>query len=132
MFEVSVTYVSEECDKLLCESEPSYTVKGGCLVVDGGKGQKLIISLDKLMVLKVKHPLPDRVPAFTYAANINYDTKEENVELLFSYRTVDISVLEQDGYPPCVLVKEGDDVVRVINSDYLRSIKVNSYTEETN
>jgi|GEM_PF-5128637 len=129
MFEVAIQYWNDECEKLLCESEPTYEVKGGCLFVDGGKGRRLVISMEKMFKLKVKHPLPEKVPPFTYSTTLNYDGKEEGVELLFSYTSVNVSILEDDGYPPLVVVKHGDDVVRIVNSEYLRSVKVNTYTE---
>jgi len=130
MYEVFVSYTERGEDTFLCESKPSINVKGGLVFLDGGKGQKLAIAIDTLVYLKIKYPLPDRVPEMKYETNIHYHTETEDVELIFSPTTVNIQVDGyNDCYTPVVLVKESDSVIRIINSSFLRNIKVVQHQE---
>ena len=131
MYEVTVIYDDKNEDTIICESKPTFDVDGGFVFVECGKGQSLSLNIDNFTKLKVKYPLPTVMPAFKYSININYDTETEDVELLFSPSTVDVSIEgEDDGYTPVILVKEGENVCRVINSTYLKSIKVTTYSEK--
>ena len=133
MFEVNVTYCGKnETDTILCESRPTIeTVAGGHLFLDCGKGQSLTLNVDTFVKVAIKYPLPDRIPPLKYALDIHYDTETEDVEMLFASNTVDVSLDgEEDGYDPVLVVKDGDNIVRIINGNQLRSIKVSSYSEE--
>lgn len=125
MYEVFVSYTENGEDSFQCESKPSISVKGGIIFLDGGKGQKLVIAIDTLVYLKIKYPLPDKVPEIKYETNIHYHTETEDVEIIFSSTSVNITVDGyNDCYTPVVMVKEGDAVIRIINSSFLRDVKV--------
>jgi hypothetical protein len=130
MFEVEATYVDESVDTVLCESKPSLSTDKGFVFLDCGKGQKLAANIESLVCIKISYPLPDSVPLFKYQVDIHYDTQEESVELLFSSSNYYVATDGDDGFTPVVLVKEGDNVIRIINSEYLRSIKVNAHSEK--
>jgi len=130
MYEVSLVFADNNTDTMLCESKPSLNVVGGFVLLDCGKGQKLALSIDTLIYAKIKYPLPDNVPDFKYSVDIHYHTDKENVELLFSPSSIGLDVVgEEDGYVPVITVKEGDNLIRLINGEYLRSVKVNTYSE---
>jgi len=130
MYEVSVLYADGSTDDLLCESRPSVDVSGGYVFLDCGRGQSLTLNIDTLFYVKVKYPLPDKVPDFKYAIDIHYHSEKDNVELLFSSSTINVDMDGDDeGYTPIVTVKEGDNLIRLINGEYLRSVKVNTYSE---
>lgn len=130
MYELTVFYTDGTSDALLCDSKPSVDVCGGYVFLECGKGQSLTLNLETLFYVKVKHPLPDKVPDFKYAIDIHYKSEKDNIELLFSSSTIYVDCDgEGDGYMPVIIVKEGDNMVRLINGEYLRSIKVNSYSE---
>jgi len=132
MYEVSVAYNDKtDVEVLLCHSKPSFNVKGGFVFLSGGQGQGLAINIDSLLKIKISPPLPDKVPPLKYSIDIHYDTETEDTELLFSPYEVSISIEgEEDDFVPVFLVKKGDNLVRIINSEVLRSVKVNTYTEE--
>jgi len=130
MFEVSVLYADGASDTMLCESKPTVSVDGGYAFIDCGKGQKFALNIATLFYAKIKYPLPDRVPDFKYAVDIHYHSEKDNVELLFSPSSISVDVVgEEEGYEYVVVVKEGDNITRVINSESLRSVKVNTYSE---
>jgi hypothetical protein len=130
MYEVSVFYADGVSEEILCESKPSVEVCGGYIFLDCGRGQSLTMSIDTLFYVKVKYPLPEKMPAFKYAIDIHYHTNKDNVELLFTPSTVYVDMDgEEDGYVPVITVKEGDNLIRLINGEYLRSVKVNTYSE---
>lgn len=132
MYEVFISYTENGEDTLICESKPSASVKGGILFLDCGKGQKFAINISTLLYVKIKYPLPERVPEIKYAVDIHYHTETEDVELLFSPSTINVSVDgHNDMFTPVVYVKESDNIIRVINSTYLRNIKVKSYSEKS-
>lgn len=132
MYEVSVTYLDKtDMEVLLCSSKPCFNVRGGFVFLSGGQGQGLAVSIGSLLKIKISPPLPDKVPPLKYSIDIHYDTETEDTELLFSPQEVSISIEgEEDEYIPVFLVKKGDNLVRIINSAVLRSVKVNTYTEE--
>jgi hypothetical protein len=52
--------------------------------------------------------------------------------MFFAANSVDVSIEgEDDGYEPVLVVKESDNIIRIINGSQLRSIKVSSYSEES-
>jgi hypothetical protein len=134
MYEVNVTYCGKnESDTILCESRPVLeSVAGGYLFLDCGKGQSLTLNVDNFVKIAIKYPLPDRIPPLKYAIDIHYDTETEDVEMFFAANSVDVSIEgEDDGYEPVLVVKESDNIIRIINGSQLRSIKVSSYSEES-
>jgi hypothetical protein len=134
MYEVNVTYCGkDESDTILCESRPVLeSVAGGYLFLDCGKGQSLTLNVDNFVKITIKYPLPDRIPPLKYAIDIHYDTETEDVEMFFAANSVDVSIEgEDDGYEPVLVVKESDNIIRIINGSQLRSIKVSSYSEES-
>jgi len=132
MYEVSLVFVDNNTDTMLCESKPSINVVGGFVLLDCGKGQKLALSIDTLIYAKIKYPLPENVPDFKYSVDIHYHTDKENVELLFSPSSIGLDVVgEDEGYTPVLVVKENDNPIRIINSEFLRSVKVNTYSEQS-
>lgn len=134
MYEVNVTYCGkDESDTILCESRPVLeSVAGGYLFLDCGKGQSLTLNVDNFVKIAIKYPLPDRIPPLKYAIDIHYDTETEDVEMFFAANSVDVSIEgEDDGYEPVLVVKESDNIIRIINGSQLRSIKVSSYSEES-
>lgn len=123
MYEVEVTYLNDtDTDTLLCSSKPSAELVGNYVILNCGNGQQFTVNVAKMFKITIKYPLPNSVPAFRYAVDIHYN---ENVELLFSPKTFDVDVKSN-----VVVVKDGDDVVRVINPEILRSVKVSNYTEK--
>ena len=132
MYEISVTYKNKtDQDVLLCSTKPSFDVTGGFILINGGGGQRLAVSVNSLFKMKITPPLPDRLPPLKYSVDIHYDTDTEDTEMLFSSSEVYITTDGiEGGFTPVILVKEADNIVRVINSSLLRSVKVNSYTEE--
>jgi hypothetical protein len=66
------------------------------------------------------------MPAFKYKIDVHYDvnTNADSTELLCSPYNISVDV--KNGV---VILKEGDNMVRVINGKVLRNIKVSSYTE---
>ena len=123
MYEVVVTYQNEKnADTLLCDSKPSAEFTGKFVILNCGKGQQFSFNVDTFFKAAIKYPLPDKIPSLKYAVDIHYN---EDVELLFSPNTVDVDVKGE-----IVLVKEGDNVIRIINGSLLRSVKVSAYTEE--
>lgn len=132
MYELSLVFADNNTDTMLCESKPSINVTGGFVLLDCGRGQKLALNIDTLIYVKIKYPLPEHVPDFKYALDIHYHTEKENVELLFSYSSISLDVVgEDDGYTPVLVVKENDNPTRIINSEFLRSVKVSSYSEQS-
>ena len=131
MYEVTVIYDDKMEDTIICESKPTFDVDGGFVFVNCGKGQSLSLNVDNLFKVKVKYPIPTVMPNFKHSIDINYNTDTEDVELLFTPSTVDVSIEgEDDGFTPVILVKECDNVFRVINSTFLKSIKVTNYSEK--
>ena len=130
-YEVTVIYYDKTEDTMICTSKPDVDVEGGFVFIDGGAGQSLGFGVETFLKVKVKYPLPTVMPDLKYSINLNYNTETEDVELLFSPTTVYVSMDgEDDRFDPIVVVKEGDNIVRLINSAYLKSIKVASYSEK--
>jgi len=127
MYEVTVYYSKDNVDKLLCESKPSVDIDSGYLMINCGKGQLFSLNIDTFLKVAIKYPLPDQIPTFKYVVDIHYHSDTEDVELLFSPNS--ISVDAKGTEQKMVFVKEGDNLVRVINGTKLRSVKVSSYSE---
>jgi hypothetical protein len=122
MYEVEVTYLNEEnVDTLLCSSKPSAEFAGDYVILNCGNGQQFTLNIAKMLKVAIKYPIPDNFPSFRYAVDIHYN---ENVDLLFSHNSFDVDVKSN-----VVVVKEGDNVVRIINPEQLRSVKVSAYSE---
>jgi hypothetical protein len=131
MYEVKVDYIGKEEDTLICDSKPGLDVESGFIFLNCGKGQSLTLNIDDVVKISIKYPLPDKVPAFKWAADIHYTTDNEDVELLFSSSEIHVDVEESGELSPSIItVKEGDNIIRVINSVCLRSVKVNTYSEK--
>lgn len=132
MYEVSVTYIGKtDQDVLLCASKPSFDIEGGFVFINGGQGQKIAVSIDSLYKMKISAPLPDRVPALKYCVDIHYATDTEDTEMMFSSNELYVTIEGTDsGFTPVILIKESDTIIRIINSKLLRSVKVNTYSEE--
>ena len=85
MYEISVTYKNKtDQDVLLCSTKPSFDVTGGFILINGGGGQRLAVSVNSLFKMKITPPLPDRLPPLKYSVDIHYDTDTEDTEMLFS------------------------------------------------
>jgi len=131
MYEVTVIYYDKTEDSMICTSKPDIDVEGGFVFIDGGAGQSLGFNIETFLKVKVKNPLPTVMPDMKYSINLNYNTETDDVELLFSPSIVYVSMEgEDDRYDPIIVVKEGDRIVRLLNSTYLKSIKVASYSEK--
>ena len=118
MYEVVVTYQNDKnADTLLCESKPSAEFTGKFVILNCGKGQQFTFNVDTILKAAIKYPLPDRIPSLKYAVDIHYNTSSDDVELLFSPSTVDVDVKGE-----IVLVKEGDNVIRIINGSFNKLI----------
>lgn len=133
MYTVEVTYYGKEddVDTMMCESRPSLNVRGGFVFLDCGKGQKFVSGIDELVRIKIKYPLPDSIPNLKYSIDIKYATETENVELLFSPCEVNITVDGEEDGAAVIIVKEGDNIIRIVNGNFLRSVRVNTYTEDS-
>jgi hypothetical protein len=130
MYEVIVTYDKVDTgsvDTLLCESKPSIDIDSGYLMLNCGKGQLFSLNIDTFMKVVIKYPLPSQIPTFKYAVDIHYNTDTEDVELLFSSNSISVDAKGDD--KKVVFVKDGDNIIRVINGEKLRSVKVSSYSE---
>ena len=124
MYEVTVIYYDKTEDSMICTSKPDIDVEGGFVFIDGGAGQSLGFNIETFLKVKVKNPLPTVMPDMKYSINLNYNTETDDVELLFSPSIVYVSMEgEDDRYDPIIVVKEGDRIVRLLNSTYLKSIK---------
>lgn len=130
MYEVKVTYIGRIEDTLICESKPSLDVESGFIFLNCGKGQSLALNIDDVVKVAIKYPLPDKVPTFKYAVDIHYSTENDDVELLFSASEVHVDVEGCANYSSVITVSLGDNLVRIINSYCLRSVKVNTYSEK--
>ena len=129
MYELTVVYFDKKEDTILCTSQPSYEIENGYLFLDCGSGQSLTLNIETFLKVRIKPPLPTNVPAFHYSIDIQYSLVTDDVELLFSSHDVDVST-HGDDYGRIIVVEEDRTPIRIINSDYLKSIKVTTYSEK--
>jgi hypothetical protein len=130
MYEVIVTYNNVDTgsvDSILCESKPSVDIDSGYLMINCGRGQLFSLNIDTFMKVAIKYPLPTQIPAFKYAVDIHYNVENEDTELLFSPNSISVDAKGDD--QKVVFIKDGDNIVRIINGKKLRSVKVSSYSE---
>lgn len=125
MFDVNVEYMDRNSETMLSDTEISVEVKDGFLFLKGSQSQIMVVNLDSMFRVKFRYPEPQALPLFKYTVNINYEL-DSDVELLFSSKQVYVSLLNNS----VVVIKESDDITRLINPNYLKTVKVTTYTEK--
>jgi len=103
----------------------NFVNNGGLLYFDDDAEHFFMANLDNFIMAKIVNPAKIKMND-VFSANIKYALPDEEVELLLSsspfYR--DLLMAEDNAAPSVLILKEEDTVVRIINSNYLRSIVV--------
>jgi len=128
MYSVTVMFNNRDQEELLCASKPSIEIEGDFILINGGQGQKLAVGIAALYKIKISAPLPDKLAPFKYSVDVHYSNETDDTEMWFAVNEVYTKV-EVSDTRSIVFIKESDNVVRVINGQYLRSVKVNTYSE---
>jgi len=129
MFTVEVIYQDQNRETVDFESKPSLDVKGNFVCLECGSGQKLVFNIDTVLYARVSYPPQNTVKPFKFTSEAHYHTKNETVELLMHSTAPKIEV-KVGGNGGVLLLKEDDNVLRIINGDWLEGIKVDFFNDQ--
>jgi hypothetical protein len=124
---VEINYTNYVTDTLDFDYTPSsFTNTGGVIYFDDDNSHFFVINLEHFIRAKISYPNVKLSTTDIYSAEIKYSTEDEDVELLLSSSCfyVDIIPSESGSFPSLVVLKKSSNPVRIINSAFLKCIKV--------
>jgi len=122
MYRVEVIYLDLQKDSIEFDRKPSIDVRGSTVYLECGSGQKLAIN--SFLCVKIFYPTVQTQP-IKYVTNCRYNTKNENTEVLLHSVEPKVELKNNN----VIYLKESDNIVRVVNGEWLESIKIDLFSD---